>query len=261
MKIGKKPWVLIILVLCGVVLLTGCTGRATPVQVVINGQELQSDPLPQKTKGQVLVPLKELAQALGVEVVFDEALGKVLITTPTDKLSTKGEFYLQGLHESRTQGPDIKRNFISATDLVEILDDDKDKDLSDYRAGHNGGDELANDPLIVDVRTKDEYDAEHIPGAIWFAGAADMGREEYLQELQTQLGIHTGRGGKKEIVIYCYTGHQSSLVAGVLGAQGINARSLLYGFDLAWSGSKKVPTALKGPMEGNSPACTSPGGG
>ena len=258
MRVGIKVAVLI--VLCMVMLLSGC-GEGTPVQVLINGEELRSVPLPARTNGQVQMPVKELAEALDAEVVYDEAEAKVLVTASTEKGRTEGELYLQGQHESVTQEPDIMRNFISATDLLKILDDDNDQDPCDYRAGHNEGDDMSNDPLVVDVRKKEAYDEEHIPGAVWFAAAADMGRKEFVQELREQLARHTGRGGKNEVVLYCYSGHQSSLVAGVLSTQGICAKSMLYGFDHVWSGLKKFPAPLaQTSLEGQSERCTKPGG-
>jgi len=49
---------------------------------------------------------------------------------------------------------------------MQILDDDLDNDMCDYRTNHNGGDIIGNDPLILDLRSSKDYDLGHIPSAI-----------------------------------------------------------------------------------------------
>lgn len=155
-------------------------------------------------------------------------------------------------YPTRRQQPDIKRNLISAAALRDLLDDDRDGDLADYREGHNGGDAIANDPLVVDVRARWFYDFSHIPGAVWIAEAAAMGTKENEQRLGELLASHVKQGGKNKVVVYCHTGHTAGLVAGVLGTRGFNVKNLQYGFDIAWTGTQTAPAPIKALVEDKS---------
>jgi len=92
-------------------------------------------------------------------------------------------------------------------------------------------DESAKKPLIIDVRSYNDYVNGHIPGAIWIAPAAEMGSQEIGQKIRRLLDEHVASGGANEIVVYCYTGNSAGLVAGVLGERGFNIKNLRLGFD------------------------------
>jgi rhodanese-related sulfurtransferase len=181
-------------------------------------------------------------------VTWDGVGGTVQVETP----AKKGDCYLQGLRDAAGQ-PGIARNFVSAALLRDVLDDDRDGDLADYRAGLSGGDLISNDPLVVDVRAGSDFAAAHIPGAVWIAPAQEMGKKENVARLRALLSAHAARGGKNEVVVYCYTGHTAGLVAGVLGAQGFNVKNLRFGFDIAWTGTQAAPAAIKAPAEATTP--------
>ncbi|MDI6709911.1 MAG: hypothetical protein QME76_04385 [Bacillota bacterium] len=101
--------------------------------------------------------------------------GRALETNPLPFVSEN-----QGL-SGRTPGhSDIRRNLVSAAALRDLLDDDRDGDLADYRVGHSGGDSIANDPLVMDLRARSLYDSGHLPGAVWIAEASDMGKREKI---------------------------------------------------------------------------------
>jgi hydroxyacylglutathione hydrolase len=65
------------------------------------------------------------------------------------------------------------------------------------------------DPFILDVRTKGEYEAGHIPGAVQLHAGLVMW---YLDELPHH----------RPIVIYCQTGSRSAVVASALRAAGFD---------------------------------------
>jgi rhodanese-related sulfurtransferase len=82
----------------------------------------------------------------------------------------------------------------------------------------NDGD-ASNDPFIVSVRSKEDYDKGHIPGAVWM-DYKTMFTVENLANLPTD----------KQIVVYCYTGQTASQVVSALNMLGYDAANLLYGF-------------------------------
>lgn len=203
--------------------------------MIIDNQMISAEPSPLFHGDRVFVPLRLVAQALGAEVNWHEESNTVEMTRGS---TLAGAEYLKG-----------ESNFISATELKSLLDDDNDDDIADYRTGHNGGDLFSNDPLVVDIRAKEDYAATHIPGAVWIAGAHDIADQANLTALGKIYQQHIDAGGKAEIVLYCFTGNSSGLAAGVLGTQGLPVRSMMYGFDIAWRGTKYVEKAVRAPME------------
>ena len=161
----------------------------------------------------------------------------------------EGDRYLKGQNFSSGTDLGIINNLINASDLRNILDDDRDNELADYRQGHNGGDQITNDPLVVDLRKKEDYDTRHIPEAVWVAAAENMAEAQNVQKLKSLLEKHIADGGKNEIVVYCYSGNTSGLVAGVLGTQGLPMKNLMYGFDIAWRGTSNAYNPIYAPME------------
>ncbi len=224
----------------------GAGGKS--VRINVDGEDWAALPPPIMIENRVFVPLRAIAAVLGADVAWNAASRTVNVRTPVKQ----GELYLQGLGNRGAEQPGIEKNFITAAALHDLLDDDRDGDLADYRKGHSGGDTIANDPLVVDVRARCDYDTAHIPGAIWVAEAAAMGKKENEEELRRLLANHVNKGGKDQIVLYCYTGHTAGLVAGVLGTRGVNVKNLAYGFDIAWTGAKTAPTPLKAPVEDKS---------
>ena len=69
--------------------------------------------------------------------------------------------------------------------------------------------EELGDPIVLDVRTKGEYEASHIPGAIQLHGGRVMWN---LDELPHD----------RPIVAYCQTGSRSAVVASALRAAGLD---------------------------------------
>jgi rhodanese-related sulfurtransferase len=75
-----------------------------------------------------------------------------------------------------------------------------------------------NDPVIVSVRSAEDYAKGHIPGAINM-GLKDIAKIENLQKLNPD----------KKIVVYCYTGRTGSQGTAILNALGYDAANLLWG--------------------------------
>jgi rhodanese-related sulfurtransferase len=75
-----------------------------------------------------------------------------------------------------------------------------------------------NDPVIVSVRSAEDYAKGHIPGAINI-GLKDIAKLENLQKLNPA----------KKIVVYCYTGRTGSQGTAILNALGYDAANLLWG--------------------------------
>lgn len=217
-----------------------------PVKLIVNGKEIACDQPPIIESGRTLVPIRAAAEALGARVDWDQAGYAVNIALPA---ADGGDKYLRGLNDPAAEKPSIHSNFVKAGDLLAVLDDDQDRDLCDYRPGHSGGDQIANDPLVLDLRGKADYEAGHIPGAIWIASAENIGKSENVQALREALAKHVAAGGKNEIVAYCFTSHTAGLACGVLGAQGFNVKNLRFGYAIGWEGTKQADAPIYGPRE------------
>ncbi len=79
------------------------------------------------------------------------------------------------------------------------------------------------DLLLVDVRTRQEFDLARIPGAV----SVPRGKAEF--EI-----AETVRDADKEIIVYCRTGSRAALVKKALDAQGYRNVSAHAGFQ-TWS--------------------------
>ncbi len=75
-----------------------------------------------------------------------------------------------------------------------------------------------NDPVIVSVRSSEDYAKGHIPGAINIS-LKDIAKLENLEKLNPD----------KQIVVYCYTGRTGSQGTAILNTLGYDAVNLLWG--------------------------------
>lgn len=91
---------------------------------------------------------------------------------------------------------------IKATDLYELITDA----------------DLTNDPVIVSVRSAEDYAKGHIPGAINIS-LKNIAKLENLKKLNPD----------KKIVVYCYTGRTGSQATAILNTLGYDAVNLLWG--------------------------------
>jgi rhodanese-related sulfurtransferase len=237
----------IIFALVGILFFSAVCAQAAEkaVKLFVSGVPVLVEPGPLFRDGRVFVPVRFVAEHLGAQVNWDDKNSAVLIEPGGDR-------YLKGQKDLSTPVPGIMSNLVKPRTLKDILDDDKDNSLADYRQDYNGGDLIANDPLIVDTRKRDNYDAAHIPGAVWIAPAENMAEKQNIDHLKRLLAEHINRGGKDEVVIYCSTGHTSGLAAGVLGTQGLPVKNLMYGFDIGWRGTVKADPPVSAPMENSS---------
>ncbi len=134
--------------------------------------------------------------------------------------------------------------------LLDIIDDNKDG------IPYDDGDNLNNDPLIVDIREKDDYEKGHIPGAVWIASGLEMAKQENLEKLQAALNEHKNRTGNDEVLVYSYTQHDAGIIAGLLGTLGYNAKVLRYGICYGWNNDPAIgcgkifPKPIDGAIEG-----------
>lgn len=88
---------------------------------------------------------------------------------------------------------------------------DSTKASSNYLKGDQVVKEIANpNSVIVDVRTKDQFDAGHIEGALNIP----------LADIDSNMDKFQGFNGKK-IIFYCNTGKQSGQAAKKLEDKGI----------------------------------------
>lgn len=82
----------------------------------------------------------------------------------------------------------------------------------------NDGDD-SNNPYIISVRSKEDYDKGHIPTAVWM-DAKTLFTSDNLATIPTD----------KQVVVYCYTGQTASQVTSALRMLGYDAYNLLFGF-------------------------------
>ena len=98
--------------------------------------------------------------------------------------------------------------------------------------------EAGDAPLVLDVRTHDEYAAGHVPGAILIP-------HDQLEDRITELGE------PRDVVVYCRSGRRSGLAEPVLEAHGFRV-SQLEGSWNAWEAAG-MPKAV-----GADPVLTDP---
>ena len=91
----------------------------------------------------------------------------------------------------------------------------------------NDGDE-DNDPIIISVRSQDDYNKGHISGAVW-ASPTELFSAEMLSKLDPE----------REIVVACYTGQTASQVTAGLNNLGYHAKALLHGMS-SWTTNPDV---------------------
>ena len=88
-----------------------------------------------------------------------------------------------------------------------------------------------NDPIIVSVRSADDYAIGHIPGAINIP-FKDIAKVENLEKLDPE----------KTIVVYCYTGRTGSQATAILNALGYDAVNLKWGIS-GWTTDPDVASS------------------
>lgn len=89
----------------------------------------------------------------------------------------------------------------------------------------------SDDPLVLDIRSSDQYSNGHIPGAIniyW----RDIAKKESLAYLDSELSMHIEAGKKDQIVVYHNTQHEEGWVALFLNMMGYDKNNKVEA--LAW---------------------------
>lgn len=81
---------------------------------------------------------------------------------------------------------------------------------------------LNNLPILLDTRSKAEYETSHIPGAIW------VGYEAF--DIKSLENIPTD----EKIVLYCSIGYRSEEITRKINAAGYKQTSNLYGGIFEW---------------------------
>lgn len=123
---------------------------------------------------------------------------------------------------------DTWEQYITADMLMGLIDDNGDG------TPYGTGDDLSNDPLIIDLREYVDYSDGHVLGAAWIAFYHDMATPESLDELDELLQEHMAETENDLIVVYCYSGRTAGLTTGVLGSLGYNVRNLSDGYNEGW---------------------------
>jgi rhodanese-related sulfurtransferase len=117
---------------------------------------------------------------------------------------------------------------------------------SDLYEELNDGD-TSDDPFILSIRSKEDYELGHIPGAVNYGGITSLFTIENLSKLPFN----------NEIIVVCYTGHTASQATALLNALGYDATALKYGM-CGWCANTTIaPKGFErtGP---NYPICTGP---
>lgn len=83
--------------------------------------------------------------------------------------------------------------------------------------------EAGTAPVILDVRTAEEYEAGHVPGAL------NMSHDELAARLG-ELGLDPAA----ELVVYCRSGHRAGIAEELLGRRGFTQLRDLDGHWLQW---------------------------
>jgi rhodanese-related sulfurtransferase len=85
--------------------------------------------------------------------------------------------------------------------------------------------EAAHAPLVVDVRSPEEFAAGHIPGA----------RNVPVDELPTRVEEIRNQAGGREVVLYCQSGRRAARAAQALHEQGVGPLRHLTGDYQGWA--------------------------
>lgn len=85
-------------------------------------------------------------------------------------------------------------------------------------------------PLILDVRSAEEYEEGHVPGAV------NIPHDELALRLDELGPDHT-----EEIVVYCKSGRRSAIAESILVEAGFTGVNDLDGHWLGWPGEREVP--------------------
>lgn len=78
--------------------------------------------------------------------------------------------------------------------------------------------------VILDVRTKEEYDSGHLPGAMLIP----------VSELKARMD-ELGQDKAKKILVYCQTGFKSVIASKILAEEGFSSAYNLLGGIAAWT--------------------------
>ena len=107
--------------------------------------------------------------------------------------------------------------------LDAYIDSNKEPTISANALFDNLKVDANDDPVILSVRSADQYASGHIPGAInipW----RQIAERESLEMLPTD----------RQIVVYCYTGHTSAVATTALNMLGYDAVNLEFGI-MSWT--------------------------
>jgi len=92
-----------------------------------------------------------------------------------------------------------------------------------------------NDPFILSLRSAEDYEKGHIPGAVNI-GFRSVFTEDNLSKLPTN----------KQIVVYCYTGHTASQITAMLNVYGLDAVCLKWGM-ISWTSETSIASGYYDP--------------
>lgn len=85
-----------------------------------------------------------------------------------------------------------------------------------------------DEPLVLDVRTAQEYAAGHVPGAI------NLPHDQVAARIAEIDGARD-----RDVIVYCRSGRRSELALGTLRAQGFGKLWHLEGDYLAWEAAER----------------------
>lgn len=121
-----------------------------------------------------------------------------------------------------------------------------------------------NDVIVVDVRTREEFEGAtpylsprggHVPGALhleWRRLLADDGRLLPRAELERRLAAADLRPDAR-VIAYCTGGVRSAFFAAVLSHLGYSDAANFDGSWWEWSSNEALPIELPGPVNGSRP--------
>lgn len=132
------------------------------------------------------------------------AMALILVACTAGGWGCRGEKTLSDVRaDVRRAYPDVAT--LSTAELADLLDTDRP-------------------PLLLDTRTREEFEVSHLPGAVW---ADENGRA-------ADAALRTRPAGRP-VVVYCSVGHRSAEVARRLTGEGVADVRNLDGSIFLWS--------------------------
>gem|GEM_PF-2483839 len=120
----RKKWLIVFGAVFLVVALATVGFAASPIKLIVNGQEIKPDVSPQIINGRTMVPVRSVAEALGADVQWDaknrqvliaQPKGSTIISNPTRDTISQLDYFMEASETISHFLAHLSRNFVIDT--------------------------------------------------------------------------------------------------------------------------------------------------